>query len=776
MVLKPTGAIAKIYSSDAGYDYFGAVVVHYWDRRSSVRLASHSGEFHIHPERQDHVYELDNGVHVHEQAFPYNDDGEDGTSIPPPAVYYRVHFRNRSPESVSFDAYALAELRGNTSPDVIAEFDPDLEGIVAWNASAPERVRLFSSVQGVTDWETTDDRGKFVARTSPGPLAGAARAAGSDPVGALHVAIDLPPGADMWLDFLCVLSARSQADLRAARAVCPPGAEALARTSAYYWKYLRRSVLRTPAHDVNRGVLWAKANMLRVQTFAPTGWCFTNDPTRSNNSVGRDTAWMAFGADYLDHHFARESLAAYFRLQETSGKIVEYYDVRNDKWDDYNLNINDNTPLAVLALWHHYAVTASEDFVRGCYPRAKKAMEYVLSQRNEQGLVWCTSTATADWGIVGWRNVIKNYRISGASTEVNSECFAALNAVAEMAALFDTQDVAAKFRSCAKELYEAINTHLVNPANDLYYLTIDVDGLPRTEVTADLVFPVLFGAAPPDRAARIIGTLSDAAFWTDAGIRTVPRDDLTYGPTNGFGLLGGVWVAVTFWYAFAAAKYNPTFMAKALSESFRHFSVEPRRNNTVPGQFSEWLHGETLVNQGMMLSPWDAPRYLWAAIEGAGGLDVHGKTARLKPALAADWRWLTAVNVPFRGASIAWIVLRMPDGLRVLTTSKLESDASLRAYDRDITDTVQVADPLATLVAFEAGEDVALFIGNSGPQAITTATSLKKVPVRDYTVRLFSTVWNEWQDLGKVGAHETQDGIVVVIDAGGFALLELTAV
>ena len=49
---------------------------------------------------------------------------------------------------------------------------------------------------------------------------------------------------------------------------------------------------------------------------------------------------------------------------------------------------------------------------------------------------------------------------------------------------------------------------------------------------------------------------------------------------------------------------------------------DPRRNNTVPGQFSEWLHGETLTNEGMMLSPWDPPRYLWAAVEGAAGLDM----------------------------------------------------------------------------------------------------------------------------------------------------------
>ncbi len=774
VVIKPTGAIEKVYSSDAGYDFFGAVCVRLWDRRSKVRLSSHRGEFHIHPERQDHTYVLDNGVKVHEQIFPYNYDGATGKEIPVPAVYYRFHFENQSASPALFDAYAFCELRGNTSQDVVAEFDSALGGLVAWNTSTPSQIRLFATLAPAQGWETSDDRGKVVARTSPGSLASSATAVGPDPVGAIHVEIDLKAGESHWVEFLCLLSAKSREDLVAARAQCPDGATALERTSAYYWKYLRQSILRTPDHDVNQGVLWAKANMLRVQTYAPTGWCFTNDPTRSSNSVGRDTAWMTFGADYLNHEFARESLRAYFRLQEPDGKIVEYYDVRNDKWDDYGLNVNDNTPLAVIALWHHYAVTGNEQFVRECYPGAVRAMEYMLSQCNEQGLVWCTSTKTSDWGIIGWRNVIQNYRISGASTEVNSECYAALNALAEMARHFGHDAAANKYKASAEALRDAINTHLVNPANGLYYLTIDVDGSRRSDVTSDLIFPVLFGVAPPERAARIIGVLSDAAFWTDAGIRTVPRDDLLYGPTNGYGLLGGVWVAVTFWYAFAAAKYNPAFMAKALSSSFRHFSSDPRRNNTVPGQFSEWLHGEILVNQGMMLSPWDAPRYLWAAIEGAAGLDVRGEKATISPSLAADWRWLTIVNVPFREKTIAWIAARMPEGMCVYTTSDLASDLPLTTYARDVTDKAHVADPLATVVAFSDGDRTMVFIGNSAAEAITTAASLDTVPRNEHSVRVFSTLWNEWKDLGKLHRDAILDGIVVVIDARGFAIVEIT--
>jgi Bacterial alpha-L-rhamnosidase 6 hairpin glycosidase domain len=773
VVLKPSGAISKIYSPDAGLDLVGALEVHYWDRRSEVRLNRLRGEFHIHPERQDHIYTLDNLVHVHEQVFPLNQTWKKPDDIPPPAVYFRIHFKNTAQSAASFDAFAFCDLRGNTDHDVVAEYDADLNGIVAWNRANLSQVRLFATQSTHDGWEVNGDRGKVVRRLSPGPLANATLVDESDTIGVLHFAVDLPPSAECRIDLLCVLSAASHEDLVAAFKRCPPAADASRRATEYYWTFLRRSVLRTPSVDVNHGVLWAKANMLRVQTYAPTGWCFTNDPTRSNYSVGRDTAWMSFGADYVDPEFAREALAAYFRLQLPSGKIVEYYDVRNGKWEDYGLNVNDDTPLAVIALAHHYEATGNEDFLRECYPGAVRAMDYMLSQRNADGLVWCDATGVAEWGIAGWRNIIENYRISGASTEVNSECYAALRMLASMGHVVGDEK-ADRYAEAAQALCDAINTHLVNPENDLYLLNIDVDGTKRTDVTADLVFPVLCQVAPPERAAAIISALSEADFWTDAGIRTISRSALDYHPVKEFGLLGGVWVAVSYWFAFAAAPHQPGAMARALAASFHHFSIDPRRNNTVPGQFAEWLHGEILSNQGMMLSPWDAPRYLWAAIEGAGGLRFTTEKG-INPALADDWRWLTAVNVPYRGGFIAWIACRMPDGLHLHTTSDLPSRVKTIRYAKDSTENARVTDPEATVVAFESAEGVSIFVGNSTPRTSVMAVAFSGLEGAERTVRLFSTVWNDWQERGQRTIEAIADGIPLVVDAGGFAMVKILA-
>jgi len=52
-------------------------------------------------------------------------------------------------------------------------------------------------------------------------------------------------------------------------------------------------------------------------------------------------------------------------------------------------------------------VGASERVAIYMLPDHQKAARYILSQRNKQGLIWRTATGTSDWGIIGWRNVIK---------------------------------------------------------------------------------------------------------------------------------------------------------------------------------------------------------------------------------------------------------------------------------------------------------------------------------------------------------------------------------
>ncbi len=773
ITLKATGAIEKIYAVEAGQTVFGTVVLHHWDERTGVRLQPLPGRFVIHPEHQEHIFTLSNSVAVHENVFVLS-DGAEGERTDPPAAYYTVRLQNTGTEEACLGSYVFCQLRGTTSQRIVSDYDAGRCAFVVRNEGEDNAcARVFGISIQPTSYETTIDHAKAVSARTPGPLScKTGENDGGDPMAVFHLSCKLGPGETLDFALTASFSIAGTAAAKSAYDSCPDAATALERTKAYYSRMLDRSVVMTPNENVNRGVLWAKANMLRTMLQAQTGRCFVNDPTRSNNSVGRDTAWFAFGADYLDPEFARESLLGYVERQEPSGMIVEYYDIRTGKTADYGLNVNDNTPLVVLALWHHYNATCDHEFLVKVYPAALKAARFLLSQRDKRGLVWCTATGTSDWGIVGWRNVIEGYRLSGATTELNSEAYAALHTVAQMARVLNDHDVSAELSHEATALRDAINTHLYNEANGLYYLNIDVDGQARSDVTSDLVFPVMFGVATDETAARIVSRLSSDDFWTEAGIRTVPRDALAYGPTHGYGLLGGVWVGVTFWYAFAAARFNSEFMADALSRSFLHYSENPGKNNTVPGQFSEWLHGETLVNQGMMLSPWFPPRYLWAAIAGAAGLDLSHGAPTVTPRLAPDWKWLGVRNLPYADRTLTWFTVRTPE-LRLYSNYAFDQSSPYLAYDRDVSETLHLGGHAATSIGLRKGNNLVAFVGNTVERTVATSLRIDDDLQGSYRMRTFNSLRGAWIDGGAVSADQLANGIALELERRGFWVIEL---
>lgn len=770
--LKANGAIKKFYSADAGSVLISGFQVAFFDHRTGVILGKLPGNFVIHPDRQEHVYELINGLVVHEAVLVLSGP-PDLARVDPLVAYFDVTLENRSKNDASVDVLAAAQMRGGTPADVRFRYDDNRNALIAWNQSQRGWVRSISSTRRPTSFEVTSDHAKCSRPNFAGPLSGTIAKKAEEPIGMLHHRVTIKAGAKLRLCYVLSGTADGARDHNRILASLRSYDEAEAWTRRRYHEILNRAVVMTPDAEVNRGVLWAKANMLRTMLYTQTGWGFVNDPTRSNNSVCRDTSWFAVGSDYVTPDFSRESLLWYINHLEKSGMAIEYYDIRNGKSADYHLNINDNTPLLLLALWHHYNATGDRAFLEEVYGKAKRAAEYILSQRNKNGLVWCTSTGVSDWGIVGWRNVIAGYRLSGATTEVNSECYAALDAVGKMARKLSKAKDADFFAREAQALRKAINTHLLDPETGLYYLNIDVDGTARTDVTADMVFPVMFGVADHETAAHIISRLSMEPFWTDAGIRTVPSNDINYGPTHGYGLLGGVWVGVSFWYAFAAAKFNPQFMATALSNSFRHYSSDPGRNNTVPGQFSEWLHGDTLTNQGMMLSPWFPPRYLWAAIEGAGGLDLSGDTPSCNPKLAPDWRWMAVRRVRYQGGFVSWFVARMGEPV-MYASFRFEHSSEYHAFDEDVTeDLLQGLNDDVTGLVLRKEDELVIFVGNTAERAVMAPLALSKELEGQYSMRSFSSMRGEWVDEGRLTGKTLTKGFAVQIDRKGFCVFEL---
>jgi len=283
----------------------------------------------------------------------------------------------------------------------------------------------------------------------------------------------------------------------------------------------------------------------------------------------------------------------------------------------------------------------------------------------------------------------------------------------------------------------------------------------------------MFGVADDETVVRIVKRLHSDDFWTQGGIRVVPRDAPDYSPDHGSGLLGGVWAGSAFWFAFAAARFSPTFIADVLSSCFENYARDPRRSNTVPGQFSEWLHGETLVNEGMMLSPWFPPRYLWAAIEGAAGFEADAGGARLSPRLPPDWTWMGVRALPYRGRNLTWLVARMPEE-RLYTTYAFDASPPASLYEEDITARIHTDGDQALTLGMRRDDGLLLFAGNTDGHTITTTLRVDDDLDGAYRRRVYDSMARRWSDDEPMDTGGLRRGVTVQIARKGFALIEVT--
>ena len=414
---------------------------------------------------------------------------------------------------------------------------------------------------------------------------------------------------------------------------------------------LSRSFLVTPDPVINRGMQWAKVNTLRIEHQFRTGAGFTNDPPQ-DIVVIRDLAWFVLGADYFTPSFSRELIGfAERHAFHEGGKLTEFLhaDEPEPVQHDYKLNINDDTPLFVYALYHHALVTGDQEILGQFYPLMKRGCDWIIAQVYD-GLVRCFAEGTNVWGICSWRNIIDGYNLTGAVTEVNAECYHALLLTARVAKHLGKHEEANRYQSATDALQDQINTRLVSEKSGLFLLNLDNAGVPHHDVTGDLVFPLLFGVASGQRAASILHRLVQPDIWTPFGARTVAPGEPMYDPDFGYQLVGGVWPNLTAWIAFAAKETMPDKVAEGMHTIYSICEAEHPVGfkNLVPGEFPERLHGSTFESRGMAMSPWMPSTYVWLGIEGLMGVRPTFGGLEMNPALPQDWNWVVVKDLVFR--------------------------------------------------------------------------------------------------------------------------------
>ena len=779
---KGDGAIERIFLNSIGESLVGTVDIRYAGRPEGAE-SFFSGVFaggprvlEIHPAYQRARFQNIAVIDVSETTFVPFAKGDPGDDEP--LVYVIVELENRDTIRHDLRVFASAILRGSMSADVCARYDHGVHALVAYNASKPHWIRVFGATEAPTRFGADYDYARSYDPAFQDALEDDTTATG-DLIGRLQWDFSLAPGERRRFWFAIGSYADDEREALERFGRIPSADDALDQTVGSLKEILRAARVVTPDPVINQGALWSKVNMRRVMASYPTGQAFTNDPGTYTNVVTRDAAWFIYGNDHFLPSFSRRLLDNLAERQYPNGKFPEYFDGITGRVEDDGLNINDDTPLYVLAVNHHFRATGDWDWLAKTYPAVARAAHYIISQVDDRGLVYCSADDSRGdvWAIAGWRNVVSGYHISGAVTEINAECVAALRDAAHLADELGRDDEREAFALASAKIRDAMDAYLMNPKNGLYYLNIDVDGSPRTDVTGDEIFPVIMRACSEETGFRIISRLNSPDFWTPAGLRTVSNLDPRFDPSAHAGLMGGVWPGLTWWYAFGAARYHPHSMVRALRSSFEHYGVDPQRNNTVPGQFSEWFDGESLANRGMRLSPWEPPRFLWAAVEGVCGLVLLPGAPRVNPLMPADWNWVALRDVPYHGRPFSYFIVREPEtDTRVYATCAIDCDWRTEVYSTDVSDDVWVYNRDAIAVAFRNDDDLVLLVGNTGAATIYAPVHFadKTLLPKRAAVRIYNSERRSWESRGVLERKQLRS-TAFTIERGGFRLLEITA-
>jgi GH15 family glucan-1,4-alpha-glucosidase len=789
---KGTGAVQSLFSTDLGRNVFGSFLIRYCSAEHTMihqgcmedaattlgfclpgsYIQLHpvgQGIFQLHPAFQCHRFELPSKLEVAETFFvPCTQE------IDPALACVLVELTNHSDQTQRLHLYGYCNLRGNTPCDMRGRFDSEEGALVAWNQSQPEWARVFGCTEAAKAYETTYDVSQVSDPVNVMPLKNLTEAEGEF-LGALQIELPLEPKSASALAFIMAFSPHGEQEAKRIYRKSLDYERAFSETIDYYQKVLLISEVVTPDPVINEGVLWAKANMVRVMAEFPTGAGFTNNPGISPNVVARDVAWYIYGCDFFQPAFSRKLLMNLARLQQENGKIFEYYDGRTGDTNDYGLNINDDTPLFILAATHYMRQTADFHFLELMFPAIEKAARYIISQKNERGLVYCSSTGEGPQGIAGWRNIIPHYTQNGEVTEINSECYAALVQTGLMAKTLGKDEETVKyFAEEARKLKESINKYLLNPINGMYFMNIDTEGQEHPDVTGDEVFPVIFGVSAEPVSFRIVSRLNSPDFWTKAGMRTVSRGSPDYAPDEYSGLRGGVWPGLSFWYAFAASRYHPEFMMKALSDSYGHYIRNPKVYNTVPGQFSEWFDGESLVNRGMRLSPWEPPRFLWAAIEGACGVKAGIDVLVVDPFLSPEVRWIALKNMSYRGNRITFFAARHGEKLFIYTSFRFDTPHTRVDFKLDVSQQVELLSREAVMVAFAGDKEFVFCLGNTSDMTVTIPFIVRDLLKPDvfYKIQIYDSELLDWIE-GRISLGSEMSHLAARIEHQGFRIFRL---
>ncbi len=285
---KGTGALERVFLNSIGRPLLGGMSLRYGARSRWIsevgpsRNGRDSEEnycglfatvgarrFELHPAYQRVSFQLAGVVDVEETTFLPLSDARPGHDDPP-IVYVTVSLRNRDDVAHHVRIVGSAMFRGSTPPDVQAYYEENARALVAFNASHPEWVRLFSVSEEPTGYAADLDYGSTYDPTTLRPVTNSVHAQG-DLIGHLQVDVLLEPGERRQVTFTIAVGASGPEQAIHQCNLAEPADVVLERSIRNLQEQLRYGRVLTPDAMINEGALWSKVNMRRVMAPLPAG-------------------------------------------------------------------------------------------------------------------------------------------------------------------------------------------------------------------------------------------------------------------------------------------------------------------------------------------------------------------------------------------------------------------------------------------------------------------------------------------------------------------------
>jgi hypothetical protein len=197
----------------------------------------------------------------------------------------------------------------------------------------------------------------------------------------------------------------------------------------------------------------------------------------------------------------------------------------------------------------------------------------------------------------------------------------------------------------------------------------------------------------------------------------------------------------------------------------------------VPGQFSEWFDGESLINRGMRLSPWEPPRFLWAAVEGVCGMMLTNGAPSINPLVPPTWKWVALKQCPYHREHFSFFAVKQKGEFHVHATCVANTQTECLTYEEDISNGVLCFSNSAAVVALRRGNMMSLMVGNVGDQTASVPINLKSIldPQITYKTRSYDSERDEWEDKGTALGVDLVS-LAISIETNGYRLIELTEI